>query len=223
VAVEERPEFFSNAIIVPVPDVGEAWEPQSFETVKIGIWSVRADDPRTSDDLRGALVAHECLVSDSMWEARLSQELLFAAAERILAEARMPDESGEAPIPENATTEIAVDLYPDEGRIRTLLKFNVPVAFLNPGGECWIDDVLMPGEDGAPPSSNATDGQRTDPLVGSACDRFRGFMTAGGLGERALTLLPAQVALSDGSMIALEVLEVRVTNDALVLAGAISQ
>ena len=222
-AVDENPDFFSDANVVSIPDLRSAWEPQSFETVKIGVWSASPDEARSTEQLRDALAAHQCRASESIWEARVSRDLLFAAAELILARARVPDESGEPPIPADATTEIIVDFYPEEARIRTMLKFNVPVMFLNPGGECWIDDVLVPGGEGVPPTSIATGGQQTDPLVGSACDLFRAFMSDGGLGERALSLLPAKVTLSDGTTIALEASVVEVAVDTLILGGTIER
>ena len=168
-------------------------------TVKIGIWASGNGRPDPNDGRRERLAASDCLVEGSAWTTMISHELLQAGAERILAGARLPDDSGEPPIREDAEAAIVVEFDPAQGRVRTTLEFNVPVGPFNPGGTCWIDDVLSVDPLTGMVVPTTTAGMDVDPFMESGCQKFQAFMTDGGAGEQALSLLPAAIELTDGS------------------------
>ncbi len=141
-ATEQKPDFFPDATVVSLPDLTEPWDAADTPTVRIGIWATAADAPDSAGDRQEGLAATDCLADGASWTTTISGEMLQAGAERILAGARLPDDSGSPPIREDAEAAIAVELDPADGRVRTTLQFNVPVGPLRLGGTCWIDDDL---------------------------------------------------------------------------------
>lgn len=73
----------------------------------------------------------------------------------------------------------------------------MPVGFLRLGGTCWIDDVLSVDPGTGTVVTNASTGMDVDPFTEAACQKFGAFMTEGGAGEQALSLLPLAIPLGD--------------------------
>ncbi len=219
-AVDDEPDFFPDATILSLPDLTQPWEPESVSTVRIGIWGSGAGEPGSSGARLERLAATHCLLAGTSWTTTISHELLQAGAERILAAALLPDATGVPPIREGAEAAIAVEFDPAERRVRTTLEFNVPVGIWNPGGTCWIDDVL--GVDAASERvvTSTTTGMRVDPFMESGCQKFQAFMTEGGAGEQALSLLPTTVALTDDTSVSFMAASVEVNSEAIVMSDA---
>jgi hypothetical protein len=72
-----------------------------------------------------------CLGPDLEWTARFGRAFLEASAKRMLEE---------APTTPGIASEVILEWFPDEGRVRTLLTFAGPLDI--PNGRCWVDDVL---------------------------------------------------------------------------------
>lgn len=220
-ATDQKPDFFPDATVVSVPDLTEPWEAADTPTIRIGIWATASDAPDSAGDGQQDLAASDCLADGAGWTTTISGELLQAGAERILAGARLPDDSGSPPIREDAEAAIAVDLDPAEGRVRTTLQFDVPVGPLRLGGRCWIDDAL--GIDGATGDAvtRASTGMDVDPFTESACQKFAAFMTDGGAGEQALSLLPTAISLGDGTVARFVARSAEVSDRGVVMSGTI--
>jgi len=220
-ATEQKPDFFPDARVVSVPDLTEPWDAVDTPTVRIGIWASASDAPDSAAGRRQRLVATDCLADGASWTTTISGGLLQAGAERILAGARLPDDSGSPPIREDAEAAIAVELDPADGLVRTTLQFNVPVGPLRLGGTCWIDDTLA--VDGATGTAitRASSGMDVDPFTESACQKFAAFMTEGGAGEQALALLPLEITLDDGMTARFVAASATVGDQSLVMSGAV--
>ncbi len=220
-ATEQKPDFFPDATVVSVPDLTEPWDAADTPTVRIGIWATASDAPDSAGDGRQGLAATDCLADGASWTTTISGELLQAGAERILAGARLPDDSGSPPIREDAEAAIAVELDPADGRVRTTLQFTVPVGPLRLGGTCWIDDALAIDGASGTAVTRASSGMDVDPFTESACQKFAAFMTEGGAGEQALALLPVAIALSDGATARFVTTSATVSDQGVVMSGAV--
>ncbi len=220
-ATEQKPDFFPDATVVSLPDLTEPWDAADTPTVRIGIWATAADAPDSAGDRQEGLAATDCLADGASWTTTISGEMLQAGAERILAGARLPDDSGSPPIREDAEAAIAVELDPAEGRVRTTLEFNVPVGPLRLGGTCWIDDAI--DIDGATGTAvtRVSSGMDVDPFTESACQKFAAFMTDGGAGEQALALLPVAIALDGGASARFVATSATVSDQGVVMSGAV--
>lgn len=123
-----------------------------------------------------------------------------------------------APTTPGIDSNVEVRWYPDEARVRTWLEFEGPLGI--PNGTCWIDDTLSIDEGGAARASAET-GLQTSPFAEGACGRFFDYLPLGGAGQQAITLLPTEVSLADGSVLRFSVETVDVESDAIVISGAI--
>lgn len=122
-----------------------------------------------------------------------------------------------APTTPGIASNVEVEWYPDDCRVRTWLEFEGPLGI--PSGTGWIDDVLAV-EGGSVVASGET-GLRTSPFAESACGRFFAYLTRGGAGEQAVTLLPAEISLPDGSTLVFVASSVDVDDDAIVISGEV--
>lgn len=166
----------------------------------IAIWAAgRAPDAAAS-----------CPALDADWTATIGRPFLSDGADRLLAA---------APTTPGIESDVVVEWYPDEGRVRTWLEFRGPLDI--PNGTCWIDDVLGVTEGAA--TTTAERGLRTSPFAESACGRFFDYLALGGAGEQAVTLLPSRVSLPDGSEVVFITDRVDVAADAIVLSGSIAR
>ena len=220
-ATERQPDFFPDAAIVSVPDLTAPWETTDIPAVRIGIWATADDAPDSAEDRQQDVAAADCLADAAGWTTTISGDLLQAGAERILAGARLPDESGTPPIREDAEAAITVEFDPAEGRVRTTLEFKVPIGFLRLGGTCWIDDVLSVDPATGTVVTSASTGMNVDPFTESACQKFGAFMTEGGAGEQALSLLPVAIPLADGTTARFVATSANVSARGIVMSGAL--
>jgi hypothetical protein len=220
VAVEGEPDFFPDGAIISLPDLSRPWEPQGVDTVKIGIWGTGGNDPGSTDERRERLAGTDCLRDGSEWTTTISHALVLAAAERILAGARLPQDDGELLISEDIEADIDVEFYPTEQRVRTILDWSKEAFLLRVGGLCWIDDVLAADAGEVVVSSQA--GKDVTPVVGEAgCALFQEFLDETGAGERAIDLLPTEISLADGTVVRFVVESVEVLDTEIVMAGSL--
>ncbi len=220
VAVGQEPDFFPDGAIVSSPDLTRAWEPQGVDTVKIGIWGTGGDDPGSTDERRERLAGLDCLTDGSEWTVMTSHDLVLAAAELMLAEARLPQDGGEPLVPKDAEADIDVEFHPAEWRVRTILDWSKPVIGpIRVGGLCWIDDVLGADAGDVVVRSRAD----VDVTIGgeAGCALFQEFLDEKGAGERAVDLLPTEIALADGTVVRFAVGSVDLDGSAIVMAGSI--
>jgi hypothetical protein len=166
----------------------------------IGIWS----EPRTEAD---TVALDGCVVDDAAWSSYIGRAFLADGADRIL---------GVAPTTPGIDSNVEVEWYPDEHRVRTWLEFEGPLGI--PNGTCWVDDVLTV-EAGLVAASGDTD-LRTSPFAESACGRFFDYLPRGGAGEQAVMLLPVEVSLPDGSTLVFVTTTVDMDETAIRLSGA---
>ena len=167
----------------------------------IAIWR----EARTSEQ---DPVLDGCVADGATWTARIGRSFLVAGADNELAA---------APTTPGIESNVEVEWYPDEGRVRTWLEFEGPLGI--PNGTCWIDDVLTT-ERGVAVASGDTD-LRTSPFAEGACGRFFDYLARGGAGEQAVTLLPSVVPLADGGTLAFLVSSVTVEEDAILMSGTV--
>ena len=154
-----------------------------------------------------AIALDGCVADGATWTVRIGRAFLAEGADSLLAV---------APTTPGIASNVEVEWYPDERRVRTWLEFEGPLGI--PNGTCWIDDVLAV-ERGVAIASGDT-GLRTSPFAEGACGRFFDYLTRGGAGEQAVTLLPTEVSLPDGTSLAFVVSSVDVDDDAILISGA---
>jgi hypothetical protein len=220
VATERSPAFFPDATIVTSPDLGETSDLGAFPTIRIGIWATGASDLDSVDQLQAQLARAGCLHDGSDWNMVISHDLVLAAAESILASARLPQDGEERLISDDVEAAIDVGLYPAEQRIRTILEWNKPVfGPVGVGGSCWIDDVLNVDAGHVIVMSEAA----MDVSLGgeAGCAVFEEFLDGQGAGQRAAELMPTEFSLADGSTVDLVVQSIEVRESEIVLAGAV--
>ncbi|MFV2062133.1 MAG: hypothetical protein ACC726_01310 [Chloroflexota bacterium] len=211
-AAESQPEFFAGAQVVIVPGPNEPWGTATQPVATIALWS--------GAEAGEAIV--DCDSDGSTWTWRISRQYLLAGAQRILEAARLP-QGGPPAIPPNAEAEIEVQFDSARQGIRTSLVFRVPVGPFRLGGTCWIDDAL--GIDGASglAVAMATTGMEVDPFVESACRKFEAFMTAGGAGQMALSMVPWRISRGDGTTARLVAGSLSLDTSAMVLTGTVDE
>jgi hypothetical protein len=218
-AAEGEPDFFPDTAIVTLPDLTQPWDRGAFPTVRIGIWGSGGSDSGSTDERRERLAATDCPGDGSGWTTAISHDLMLAAAELMLAEARLPQDGGEPLVPEEAEADIDVELHPTEQRVRTILDWSKPVLFFRVGGLCWIDDVLAAAAGEIVVSSQAD--MKVDPLAEAGCALFQKFLDETGAGERAIGLLPTEIPMADGSVVRFVVQSVEIHDMEVVMAGSI--
>ena len=221
VAVDRNTDFFPDAAVVTLPDLTQSWDPGAFPTVRIGIWGTGGSDPGSTDEQRERLAAMDCLSRGSEWSTTISHELVLAAAELILAGARLPQDDGELLIADDIEADIDVEFYPTEQRVQTILDWSKPVLFFDVGGLCWIDDVLADDAGEVVVNSQAD----MDVTIGgeAGCELFQEFLDEKGAGERAVDLLPTEIPLADGTVVRFAVGSVDLDGSAIVMAGSIER
>jgi hypothetical protein len=219
VAAERNTDFFPEAIVVSIPDLTQPWDPGAFSTVRIGIWGSGGSDPGSTGERLERLAARDCLRDGSEWTTTISHELVLAAAESMLAGARLPQDDGELLIAEDIEADIDVEFYPTEQRVRTVLDFSKPVLIFDVHGTCWIDDVLAADAGEVVVTSQAD--MKGDIGASRGCALFQEFLDETGAGERAIDLLPTEIPLADGSVVRFVVRSVEVDDSAIVMAGSI--
>jgi hypothetical protein len=153
-----------------------------------------------------------CLEDGFEWTARFERTFLEAGADQMLAE---------APTTPGISSEVDIEWYPDESRLRTTLTFAGPLDI--PNGTCWVDDTLALESATGLVSASGEQDRKTSPFAEGACDRFFDHLPDGGAGEQAVTLLPSMVELADGSRLRFVASEVSVGDDAIVVAGSLSR
>lgn len=60
-----------------------------------------------------------------------------------------------------------------------------------------------------------------DAFMESGCQKFQAFMTDGGAGEQALSLLPVAISLAKGTSVSFLPTSIDVGSDAIVMSGPI--
>jgi len=221
-AAETQSDFFPDPTVASIPDPTSSWDPASTPTIKVGVWSGDADDPGSDATRLEQLTDTGCQAEDAGWTTVITHELLLAGAERILAAARLPDERGEALIPEGAFADIDVEFHPADQRVRTTLEFEVELGFgITISGDCWIDDVLS--VEGGHVIASSTADMKTSFGGGRACAKFQRFMVAGGAGERAIGLLPASLPLSSGTDLMFVASAVELGDSTISLLGTVER
>ncbi len=153
--------------------------------------------------------AAACLEPGSDWTARLGREFLEAGADRMLAE---------APTTPGIASDVTLEWYPDESRLRTTLVFAGPLDI--PNGTCWVDDRLSVDPATGTAVASGEQGVETSPFAEGACGRFFDDLPDGGAGAQAVTMMPATVELAAGTLM-LVVRSVIVRDDAVVLSGSL--
>jgi hypothetical protein len=219
-ATEQDSAFFPDAAIVTMPDLDHTWDPAAFPTIRIGIWGTGASELGSSEQLRDQLAHADCLREGSEWTTVVSHDLVLAAAESILADARLPQDGAEQLVSDDVEADIDVTFHPAEQRIRTNLEWSKPVfGPVNVGGQCWIDDVLAADAG----QVIVISGAGSDVSLGgeAGCALFQEFLDEQGAGQRASHLLPKEFSLADGSTVDVAVQSVDVRDSEIVLAGAL--
>jgi hypothetical protein len=191
-AVASRPALFHQPVIAGDP------------LRRFDIWSGR-EGPPVSD---GA----SCLEPGSEWTARFGRDFLQAGADQMLAD---------APTTPGIGSEVTLEPYPRESRLRTTLDFAGP--FDIPNGTCWVDDVLSVDASSGLVVASGEQGLETSPFAEGACGRFFSYLPDGGAGEQAVTLLPSSVELGDGAVLRFVAHEVAVRDDAVTVAGRLQR
>jgi|GEM_PF-4302499 len=190
-AVESRTAMFPAPVIVD-------------EASRIDVWAGYAGSEPGSGT--------SCLEPGSEWSARFGRDFLEAGADQMLAE---------APTTPGIDSNVDIEWYPDDDRLRTTLVFAGP--FDIPNGTCWVDDALSVDDLAGLIVTSGEQGVKTSPFAGSACGRFFDHLPDGGAGEQAVTLLPATVELTDGSVLRFVAERVDVRDDAIVVAGSLER
>ena len=127
----------------------------------------------------------------------------------------------EAPTTPGIDSDVVIDWYPTEARMRTTLVFAGPLDI--PNGTCWIDDTLSVDSVTGTIVASGERGLETSPFAEGACGRFFDHLPDGGAGEQAVTLLPRIVALTDGSELRFVAEDVRVEEDAVSVSGRLER
>jgi hypothetical protein len=153
-----------------------------------------------------------CLEPGAEWTARFGRGFLEAGADQMLAE---------APTTPGIDSDVTIEWYPDEARLRTTLAFAGPLDI--PNGTCWIDDALSIDVEAGVVVASGEEGVKTSPFAEGACGRFFDHLPDGGAGEQAVTLLPRIVALTDGSELRFVAEDVRVEEDAVSVSGRLER
>lgn len=153
-----------------------------------------------------------CLQPGAEWTARLGRDFLEAGADRMLAD---------APTTPGIDSDVTIEWYPEETRMRTTLVFAGP--FDIPNGTCWIDDALSVEAGGGIVVASGEQGLATSPFAEGACGRFFDHLPEGGAGEQAVTLLPTSVVLPDGSELRFVAEDVLVAQDAVSVSGSLER
>jgi hypothetical protein len=153
-----------------------------------------------------------CLEPGTDWTARFGRDFLEEAADRMLAEA--------ATTP-GIDSDVTIEWYPSETRMRTTLVFAGPLDILN--GTCWIDDALSVDAATGTVTASGEQGVKTSPFAEGACGRFFDHLPDGGAGEQAVTLLPSVVRLPDGGELRLVAEDVRVAEDSVSVSGRLER
>ncbi len=149
-----------------------------------------------------------CLREGYDWTARFGRDFLEAGADQMLAE---------APTTPGIDSDVTIEWYPEEARLRTTLVFAGP--FDIPNGRCWIDDALTVDAATGTVLASGEEGLETSPFAEAACGRFFDHLPQGGAGEQAVTLLPASVVLADGTVLRFVAEDVLVADDAVSVSG----
>ncbi len=153
-----------------------------------------------------------CLEPGTTWTARFGRDFLELGADQMLAE---------APTTPGIDSDVTIDWYPDETRMRTLLAFAGPLDI--PNGTCWIDDVLAVDAETGTVVASGEQGVKTSPFAEGACGRFFDHLPNGGAGEQAVTLLPAMVTLADGSKLRFVAQDVSVSELSVSVSGRLDR
>jgi hypothetical protein len=220
VAADLDTDFFPDASALAFPDLTQPWDPGTVPTVKIGIWGTGAGDPGSTNEGSGRRAATDCLRDGSEWTTTISHDLVLAAAERILAGARLPQPDGELLISEDVEADIDVEFHPDEQRVHTILDWSKSVIGpLRVGGLCWIDDVL--GADAGEVVVRSEADMAGGIGAEAGCALFQEFLDETGAGERAVDLLPTEIFLADGTVVRFFVESVEVHDAEIVMMGSI--
>jgi hypothetical protein len=154
--------------------------------------------------------AATCLEPGLDWGARFGRVFLEAGADRMLAE---------APTTPGIESSVAIEWHADDDRLQTTLVFAGPLDI--PNGTCWIDDRLSIDADAGVAIASGEQGVKTSIFAEGACRRFFDHLPDGGAGGQAVTLLPLEVTAADGATLRFIATEVRVTEDAVVVGGAL--
>lgn len=187
----------------PVVDDEPSPPPAAPASSRLDIQSGHAvDHPAGSQDA--------CLGPDLEWTARFGRAFLEASAKRMLEE---------APTTPGIASEVILEWFPDEGRVRTLLTFAGPLDI--PNGRCWVDDVLSIDSTAGIAISSGEQGLETSLFAESACGRFFDHLPDGGAGEQAVTLLPAEFSLDDGTTLRFVASQVSVEEGAISIGGTL--
>lgn len=163
-------------------------------------------------DHGGAGLTDPCLQPGSGWTARFGRDFLAAGADQMLAE---------APTTPGIDSEVDIEWFPEERRLRTTLVFAGPLDI--PNGTCWIDDALTVDAESGIVAASRERGLETSLFAEGACGRFFDHLPDGGAGEQAVTLLPATVVLDDGTTLRFVAGEVSLEDDSVVVAGSLER
>lgn len=186
----------ARSALFPAPDVSQT---DSRLDVRSGHATALADRAGSA-----------CLEPGFEWTSRFGQPFLQAGAERMLAE---------APTTPGIHSEVSIEWYPDDDRLRTVLRFAGPLDI--PNGTCWVDDTLW--IEGGAVMASGEQGVETSLFAEGACGRFFDHLPDGGAGEQAVTLLPAVVGLPSGGALRLVAEVVTVRDDAVVVSGRLER
>lgn len=151
-----------------------------------------------------------CLEAGAGWTSRFDHRFLQAGAELLLAQ---------APTTPGIDSDVSIEWFPHEARLRTTLVFAGPLDI--PNGTCWVDDALAVDEGVVQASGD--EGLETSLFAEGACGRFFDHLPEGGAGEQAVTLLPTMIELPDGGRLRFVAEEVSVRDDALVVSGSLAR
>jgi hypothetical protein len=184
--------------------------PALFPAPRVGQESSRLDID--SGHIRQVRDYGGCLEPGAEWTARFGRAFLEAGADQMLAE---------APTTPGIDSDVTIDWYPSEGRMRTTLVFAGPLDI--PNGTCWIDDALVVDAETGTVAASGEQGLETSPFAEGACGRFFDHLPDGGAGEQAVTLLPTSVALPGGGELRFVAEDVAVTEHAVSVWGTLER
>jgi len=165
-----------------------------------------------SGHLQAAQGRTTCLEPGHEWTARFGRDFLEAGADQMLAE---------APTTPGISSDVSIEWYPDDARMRTTLVFAGPLDI--PNGTCWIDDALTVDAATGTVVASGDEGVKTSPFAEGACGRFFDHLPYGGAGEQAVTLLPVSVVLADGRELRFVAEDVLVAEDAVSVSGRLAR
>ena len=187
-----------------------AEQPALFPTPQVNEEPSRIDIDR--GHLGGARDYAGCLEPGAEWTARFGRDFLEAGADLMLAE---------APTTPGIDSDVTIEWYPDETRLRTTLEFAGPLDI--PNGTCWIDDALTVDPGAGVVVASGEEGVQTSPFAEGACGRFFDHLPDGGAGEQAVTLLPTTVTPAEGAELRFVAEDVRVEEDAVSVSGRLER